>query len=228
MELYSQIADCPHCGSEGVLCNFYSNSTNPQGDDECICNMCEQLHLTQRLHLTMPILHGTFTSTPQQVVKRNYQMPVDTVTENEAGTDAPALTETKARKQYSTTPEQKRASALRRDAAMLERLAKGSSDPTIMLSDAAKLRTQADALAPAPAKAEPRPLCAFIDPEDGTTCGAKAAKGGVYCFSHSDPVTKLSEREWEAVDNHFMADFHARLLEGFTWRQLKNIANPKA
>src|SRR5690348_10178325 len=47
------------------------------------------------------------------------------------------------------TPDQKKASALRRDAAMLERLAKGSSDPSAMLADAAKYRAQADALAPA-------------------------------------------------------------------------------
>ena len=53
------------------------------------------------------------------------------------------------------SPEQKKASALRRDAAMLERLAAGSTNPQSMLDQAAKLNAEADALAPRAAQAGP-------------------------------------------------------------------------
>ena len=146
---------------------------------------------------------------------------------------------TESKPKRNISPEAKKASSLRRDAAMLERLAAGSSDPKSMLEQAAALKAQADVLAPATAqkpKAEPRPFCAYIYTETvtgkdgvpihlaGSQCGAKASKGSQYCYSHTDPLSKLSEPEWNAVEGYFLADIRPRLLDGFSVRDLKQIA----
>jgi hypothetical protein len=142
------------------------------------------------------------------------------------------------RNRVALTPEQKQASSLRRDAAMLLRLADGSTNPQQMREHAAQIMAKADTLAPAQKpKAEPRPQCSYVHPEGtkdakgndvgGQRCGAKSTKDSDTCFGHSNALAKLTEAEWNAVDAYFIGeDFHTRLLEGFSWRQLKEIATP--
>lgn len=60
--------------------------------------------------------------------------------------EAPTTT---TKRKINISPESKQASALRRDAAMLTRLAAGSSDPKSMLALAASKLAQAEQLAPA-------------------------------------------------------------------------------
>lgn len=138
------------------------------------------------------------------------------------------VAEPNARKvRVAASNEQKRATVLRSDAARLERIAMDSTSPAEMLATAAKLRAQADALAPTAPKqvSEPRRACAFTGP-DGA-CGARAQKGSTTCFSHSDPLTKLTDQEWQAVEAYFMGgDFRANLLQVTSWRKLKDIATP--
>lgn len=64
-----------------------------------------------------------------------------------------AVAEPKTRKaRVVATADQKKASALRRDAAILERIAMNSTDPAGTLATAAKFRALANGLAPAQVK----------------------------------------------------------------------------
>ena len=72
-------------------------------------------------------------------------------------TVAVAETNSKPRGGANLTPAQKQASALRRDASMLERLAAGSSNPEAMLAQAAQYKAQADTLAPPKANGDSTP-----------------------------------------------------------------------
>lgn len=151
------------------------------------------------------------------------------MTVSEIATTEQAEAPAKAKRTTTLTAEQKKASQLRRDASMCLRMAEGSSDPRHMQEHAEKLLAEADKLAPAAPKAEPRPDCAHVD-DEGNRCGAKAVKGGVLCFGHTDPMSKLSETEWTAVEGWLIQDIRKNLLEGFSWRALKDIAkaNPSA
>ena len=72
---------------------------------------------------------------------------------DQAVTNAEAAATAKApRKQSSLTADQKKASGLRRDAAILERLAPSTLEPGVLQEKAKVLRAQADKLAPAQVK----------------------------------------------------------------------------
>lgn len=142
-----------------------------------------------------------------------------------------AVAEPKTRKpRLKATEGQRKATVLRSDAARLERIAMDSTNPAEMLATAAKLRAQADKLAPAQAPKPagvPRPFCSFVSSE-GVECKAKAQKDTPTCFSHTDPLTKLTDQEWQAVEAYFMGgDFRANLLQVTSWRKLRDIAAPE-
>lgn len=144
--------------------------------------------------------------------------------------DNPVATEAAkpARKKSNISPEAKQALALRRDAALLERLAPTTLEPSVLTEKAKLMRQQADKLAPQAPKQPARPLCASID-ASGKQCGSKAQKDSQYCFSHTDNLQKLTAAEWDAVSAHFLGgsteQFQRTLLEGFSWKQLKQIAS---
>lgn len=139
------------------------------------------------------------------------------------------VAEPKTRKARTAASEvQKKATVLRSDAARLERIAMDSTNPAEMLATAAKLRARADALAPAAPKSAKvaGTQCSFS--VDGVRC-RRLAYGHCNgtCFSHADPLTKLTDTEWQAVEAYFMGgDFRANLLQVTSWRKLKDIATP--
>lgn len=132
------------------------------------------------------------------------------------------LVPAKKQRKSTSTPESKQASTLRRDAAMLEKYAPTSLEPSVFIEKAKLMRQQADKLAPTKPARTPRPMCA----NEG--CGRKSQKDSQYCFTHTDKLQHLSAAEWDAVSAHFLGgsteQFQRTLLEGFSWKRLKQIA----